>query len=387
MTEIPTNPGPLDGVRVIDLTTWLGAYTGRLLTDLGAEVIRVEPDGGVPERQRPPLTADGMSLSFVFTEVGKTSVSESEVDLDELLGTGQILLTSEGPAALRAKGLHPDDVTRRHPSLVHVSISPYGLTGPHADRPASDLTLLAAGGLLSLAGDPDREPVRPWGSQSAVVGGVHAAAATLIALLALETSGRGQTVDVSVQEAVAHSLENAVQSLDLEGLVRKRAGAGPMEAGTGLFRCANGWVYLVGGLGGRPLAWPAIVDWLEEGGIGEAAKLREDRWQQAEWRRSTEARADFRTIFERFALNRTKEDLYQTGQRRGISIAPVSTPDDLLNSPQLNAQSYFRRITVGTVELMLPGPPYRFSHANVGPGAGLPERATSSVLHHERITA
>ena len=116
---------------------------------------------------------------------------------------------------------------------MHVAISPFGLTGPYADRPASDLTLMAAGGLLALAGEPDRQPVRAWGEQTAVIAGVHATTATLIALHVLETESRGQIVDLSVQEAVAHSIENAAQYLDLEGVVRRRAGAGPQESAPG----------------------------------------------------------------------------------------------------------------------------------------------------------
>ncbi|MEV0056052.1 CoA transferase [Saccharopolyspora shandongensis] len=372
MTNHAIAVGPLHGVRVVDLTTGLGAYTGRLLSDLGAEVIRVEPEGGVQERRQPPHGDSGLSLAFAFTEAGKRSVLDDDIDLEGLLGTAQILLTSDGPATLRARGLHPDDVTGRHPGLVHVSISPYGLTGPYADRPASDLTLLAAGGLLALAGDPDREPVRAWGNQTTIIGGVHGAAAALIALHSLETTGRGQVVDLSVQEAVAHSLENAAQYLDLEGIVRSRVGAGPVESGTGLFRCADGWIYLVGGLGGRPLAWSAIVDWLLDNGVTEADALRGEEWQERSWRRSTEGSAAFRKIFEGFARTRTKVGLYEAGQSRGISIAPVSTPADLLESPQLAARHFFRTIDVDGQDLRFPGSPYRFTGATVAPRCGPP---------------
>ncbi|MGY4785400.1 CoA transferase [Rhodococcus opacus] len=388
--------GPLDGVTVVDLTTPLGAYTGRLLSDLGAEVIRIESVDGAPERSRPPLIGNQTGVEFAFSEAGKRSAVADLTDpasLRNLLDTAQILLTSEGPTALRAHDLHPVDTTGRHPELVHVSISPFGLTGPYADRPASDLTLLAAGGLLALAGDTDREPVRAWGNQSAIVGGVHAAAAALIALLSLEQTGRGQIVDLSVQEAVAHSLENAVQYLDLEGVVRSRAGAGPAEAGTGLFRCADGWVYVVGGLGGRPLAWPAIVDWLRDGGIGEADTLLDSRWQERAWRRSTEGSAEFRRLFEQFAEHRTKQDLYESGQRRGISVAPVATPEDLLVNPQLTARDFFRTLSIDGHDTLFPGPPYRFANTWVGPRSGPPRLGedTDAVIsatrtRHERTT-
>lgn len=377
--------GPLDGVRVIDLTTPLGAYTGRLLSDLGAEVVRVEPPGGVPERSHAPRTKDGISFSFAFTEAGKQSLVADSTDagegvqLEDLLSTAQMLLTSEGPALLRARDMSPEDVTNRHAGLVHVSISPFGLTGPYADRPASDLTLLAAGGLLGLAGDPDREPLRAWGNQTAVIAGVHAATAALIALLSLESTGRGQVVDLSVQEAVAHSLENAAQYLDLEGVVRHRVGAGPAEAGTGLFQCADGWVYLVGGLGGRPLAWKSIIEWLTDQGVEEARTLDADKWQERSWRRSREGSTAFRRIFEKFAVTRTKQELYESGQGRGISVAPVATPEDLINDPQLVARDFFRTIDVGGNKLCFPGSPYRFANAYVGPRSGPPSLGSTSA--------
>lgn len=344
---------PLEGVTVVDLTSPLGEYAGRLLADLGAEVIRIETPATTLAR-------------CVFMNAGKTI--RPDADLDELLTQAQILITSEGPAALHSRGLDPAETTGRHAQLVHLAISPFGLTGPYADRPASDLTLLAAGGLLALAGDPDREPVRAWGEQTAIIAGVHAATAALIALHVLETDGRGQIVDLSVQEAVAHSIENAAQYFDLEHVVRRRAGAGPQEAGTGLFRCADGWVYLVGGLGGKPLAWDAIVDWLIEGDATGAAELRADSWQVPQFRRQTHANAQFRKLFEEFAARRTKATLFADGQRRGISIAPVATPVDLLADPQLVARNYFRVVDTDGDPMVLPGPPYRFRHSSVGPG-------------------
>jgi benzylsuccinate CoA-transferase BbsE subunit len=344
------NSAPLAGVNVVDLTTALGEYCGRLLADLGADVSRISASWGSPHRR-------------AFMNAGKRIHTSEGLDL----GGAQILITSEGPAALQAKGLDPAEVTARHPGLIHVAISPFGLTGPYADRPASDLTLLAAGGLLALAGDPDREPVRAWGQQTAIIAGVHATTAALIALHVLETESLGQVVDLSVQEAVAHSIENAAQYYDLEEVVRRRAGAGPQEAGTGLFRCVDGWVYLVGGLGGKTLAWSAIGEWLAEAGTAGAVELEADRWQQPAFRRSAAACRRFREIFEDFAATRTKAELFGSGQKLGISIAPVATPEDLLHDPQLVARNYFRVVDVDGTPVTLPGPPYRFRHSPVGP--------------------
>ena len=131
--------------------------------------------------------------------------------------------------------------------------------------------------------------VRAWGEQTSVIAGVHAATAALIALHVLETESRGQIVDLSVQEAVAHSIENAAQYVDLGRRGPPSCGPGPREAGTGLFRCADGWIYLVGGLGGSPLAWNAIAEWLADGGVTYSRRLGADRWQQPDWRRTAEA--------------------------------------------------------------------------------------------------
>ena len=359
MTQIDLT-APLSGVTVLDMTTALGEYAGRLLADLGADVLRFDVEGAADPYRR------------AFMNAGKQirASQPSGTELAELLARAQVLLTSEGPAALRSRGLHPDDVTRRHNTLVHVAISPFGLTGPYADRPASDLTLMAAGGLLALGGEPDRQPVRAWGEQTALIAGVHATTAALIALHVLETESRGQVIDLSVQEAVAHSLENAAQYLDLEGVVRRRAGAGPREAGTGLFRCADGWIYLVGGLGGKPLAWSAIAEWLADGGVTDATDLNADRWQQSDWRRTAQACNRFRDLFEVFAASRSKAELFASGQKRGISIAPVATPGDLLRDPQLVARDYFRVVDVEGQRVTLPGSPYRFRTSDVRPRTG-----------------
>jgi len=359
MTQIDLT-APLSGVTVLDMTTALGEYAGRLLADLGADVLRFDVEGATDPYRR------------AFMNAGKQmrASQPSGTELAELLARAQVLLTSEGPAALRPRGLHPDDVTRRHNTLVHVAISPFGLTGPYADRPASDLTLMAAGGLLALGGEPDRQPVRAWGEQTALIAGVHATTAALIALHVLETESRGQVIDLSVQEAVAHSLENAAQYLDLEGIVRRRAGAGPREAGTGLFRCADGWIYLVGGLGGKPLAWSAIAEWLADGGVTDATDLNADRWQQSDWRRTAQACNRFRDLFEAFAAPRSKAELFASGQKRGISIAPVATPGDLLRDPQLVARDYFRVVDVEGQRVTLPGSPYRFRTSDVRPRTG-----------------
>jgi benzylsuccinate CoA-transferase BbsE subunit len=369
---------------VLDATTWLGAYAGRLLADLGADVVRLEPENGLPERNVGPFLPGGTSATFAFTDAGKRSLvldidaGDYGDQLAALLAGVDILVTSQGPAQLRARGMDPETLERLHPSLIHIAISPYGLDGPYADRPADDLTLLAAGGLLALAGDPDREPVRPFGQQSAIAASLHAVVGGLIALLARDDLGGGQTVDVSAQEAVAHSLENAAQYFDLEGVVRGRVGSAPKEAGTGLFACRDGWVYLVCGLGGKPLGWDGLIGWLTAHSVGGADELADPRWQDPAWRTTPAAVGRFRELFEDFAVSRTKQELYESGQAHGISIAPVSSPDDLLANPQLRERGFFRTLEIDQQAVLFPGPPYRFAGLEIGPRSGPPQLAHRS---------
>lgn len=356
-----TSSGPLKGLRVLDISGAVGAYVGRLFADLGAEVTRVaHPLDNVhdwPRHRR------------IFLEAGKlpSEMQPGSAAWRETLDGADILITTGGPTELRSWLLDPRTTRAGRPSLIHTNISGYGLTGPLAERPHSDLTRLAAGGLLYLGGDPDREPVRPYAEQSSIAASLHAAVATLISVRRRDKTGKGDFIDVSAQEAVAHSLENAVQYVDLENKVRARAGSGPQEAGTGLFRCADGWVYLVTSIGGKKLRWDELVEWLTAEKTPRAETLAGPEWGDLAYVRSPEAVTRFRAIIEDFMQHRSKRELYEEGQLRSISIAPVSSPQDLLDNPQLHALGFFATYQEDGQEFAFPGAPYRFSKSWVGP--------------------
>jgi benzylsuccinate CoA-transferase BbsE subunit len=366
---------PLGGVRVVDLTSDLGRLPGRLLADLGADVIRVRtPRTGLDPQRGPQIDMGNnttLGADYIVATLGQRIEQLDPAEpagarrLAELLDGADMLITDQAP---RQPGEQEPDLGRGRPALVHVAISPYGLDGPYADRPATDLTLLAAGGLLNLAGQPDRAPVRPAGDLASFASGLHATVGALIALLERKNSGQGQIVDVSAQQAVAHSLENAIQYADLEGVVRGRTAGNP-EAGNGLFRCHDGWIYLVAGVGGTPLGWPGLLAWLEESGT-DTTDLASSRWQDADWRRTPEAAARFRELFEAFTSGRAKAELYESGQRHRVSLAPVATPADLLASPQLADRGFFRTVSAADRQITVPGAPYRFDGVDVGPRGG-----------------
>jgi benzylsuccinate CoA-transferase BbsE subunit len=256
-----------------------------------------------------------------------------------------------------------EELRTLNPRLIAASITPYGLTGPRASFAAGDLTVLAAGGLLSLGGYQDSEPLAVQGEQAQVASGIFAAVAILAALCERQRSAVGMWIDVSGQECVAFALEDAVPEWYLSQRIRRRLGDASREAGTGVFKCQNGHVSLVAGRLGTAKAFAALTRWIAQSEAPEGTELLMPRWGDIEFRRSPEGIADFGRIFGAFCRSRTKEHLYTEGQARQIAIAPVNTIGELFSDPQLVSNKFFRAVFDHGIgrELLYPGPPYQLS--------------------------
>lgn len=353
---------PYSGVRIIDLTWWLGSYAGRLFADLGAEVLRVEPPAGLPDRRRGGPGND-FDARFAFMNTSKKSVvvdlddAQGREVFDRLAATAQIVLVErDGPyfdavAHLRAV----------NPAAVITAISPFGMSGPLSDAPASDLVLQAAGGIAWMSGRTDRAPLSlPFG-QATMIGSIYAATATAIALVDAEETGTGHVIDVSVQECIAHSLQNAIQVWDLEQRVSMRGGEGTRDATEDIFACKDGYVFLA-----APLAlgtsFRSLVAWVKEIGHPSGEILSEERWSDREWRLTREAREAFRGAFLAVSAGYTKQELAEIAIARRIVMSPVSRISDLFDDPQLAYTHFFISQGLGSAGTFpFPGPPYRFS--------------------------
>lgn len=358
MTD-PTTARPYEGVRIIDLTRELGGYCGRLFADLGAEVIRVEPPAGLRDRSTQPMAADGAGIPFRFFNLNKKSVTldisipEGLATFHDLVAAAQVVLYEAGDdrdAMLAAIAAVPG-------ARVVTVFSWFGLTGPFAGHVGCDLVAQALGGIAWLSGEPGKPPLQLAGSQSLFVTSLYAAAATAISLWDTERTGASHMLDVSAQECIAHSLQNAVQVYDLEGRISSRGGEGTRDATESAFVCADGYVFLA-----APLAlvasWGGLLAWMTEEGHPGVARLREPDWQDRSLRATEPMKIEFRALFEDFVRTKTKAELRDVALARKICMAPVSRIADLQDDPQLVYRRFFGVLPDGTA---IPGAPYRLS--------------------------
>src|ERR1017187_5815871 len=362
---------PLDGVVVVDATDASGAYCGRLLADLGADVVRIEPPSGDPMRHHEPTVrlASGEIVSCFerFVNLNKRSVTvdvtnDAGRDLAKrLVGLCDVLVDTPGPGDVTSHGLTSEELASLNPDLVRVSISSFGFEGPYAQYASDDLITIASGGLLSLGGYEDTPPISVYGNQTYFAESIVGAVGAVLGLLAREQDVTTTRIDVCGQEAMANALEDAVPDYELTGSIRRRFGGQAREAGSGTFACADGFVTMVAGRLGTAAAWTSLVAWLNEVGTEGAGELLDQCWNDHSFRQRRESITYFADVFERFARTRLKHDLYHEAQARRIALAPVNTFADVLADPQLEDRGFFETVAdpIAGVDLTYPGRPYR----------------------------
>jgi len=358
-------PAALEGIRVLELSGLYGGYAGKLFADLGAAVTLVEPPEGSPMRAKPPFAGDrpgpDRSIPFAYFAANKGSVvvnlrsAAGLAGFEELAANAHLVLLSDHPdaAAVNLKKLR-----EANPALVCVRITPYGVDGPYAGYVGDDLTLMAMGGLLTMAGFPGEAPVVAYGEQGLLAADQFAAVGALAAVVRAERTGVGELIDVSIQESIVMALENAAQTYQLEGRVRNRSAA-PARVGSGIFPCRDGEIYLLAGGVGETAMWGNFSDWLLSEKVAGAEIFGSPEWDDTK----PEARTIFERLFLPYAMGKTKEELYAKGKEWRVPVAPMSTPSDLLRNAQLTYRGFFVPLPGEgpTAGVRVPGAPYKFS--------------------------
>ena len=373
----------LDGIRVLDLSTALAEATGRILADLGAEVLKIEPPGGCEARFVPPFAAAAASAgdlpdpeASLFWRMWGRGKRSLILDLDDagdrdrllqLVRGADILIESSTPGELDARGLGYRDLERLNPSLLYVSVTPFGQTGPYARHPATDLTLSAAGGLLNMQGDGDHPPVPVGFPETCHLGSTQAAADVILALYGRNRSGEGQHLDVSVQAGVLWSLMNitdyAAVGQDPPGFGDDRKGRQatmPIMPGLTLpvcEPCKDGFLVMTLVLGAQGMfGFHAAMTWIgEQGGLdADLMKVDWKNWIQhlQEGKLSLEDANRGVDQFLAHLRTMTKAEIQEQAVAQKWLIAPVNLAPDLLADPQLRARDFW----VDVEGSVLPGP-------------------------------
>lgn len=393
-----TTVGALAGIRVLDLTSGTEQYCGKLFAQLGADVLLIEPPGGSRTRREGPFLDDmphrERSLPFAYFNQGKRGMCldldhvEGQKVMRKLVAEADLIITCERVDRMRDRSLDHAALSALRAAIVTTNITPFGEDGPYADYQGDDLVALAMGGLLYLGGYPEQAPVAAYGNQAVLAAAQFAAVASMIALWDAEGQGAsatGQHVDVSIQESVTMALENSVQFVELENTVRKRNAGQQRQAGTGVFPCADGMVYLMAGGIASNRFWGATTEWMVEVDAPGAAQLRDARWNDQKYLQTEEAKRIFASVFLPYAARHTKAELYAEGQRRRIPICPVSTPADLMENRQLAYRQFFRQTAhpYTGATLTVPGAPFSLSATPWQLGRPAPRLGehTCEVLH------
>jgi crotonobetainyl-CoA:carnitine CoA-transferase CaiB-like acyl-CoA transferase len=344
--------------RVLDLTSEDGLLCGQILADLGADVIQIEPpDGSSARRIGPWLDGERGPERSLFWWAYTRNKRGLALDLEDaadrrvllrLVSGADFLIESERPGRMAELGLGYEHLSRIQPRLVHVSITPFGQDGPKAQWAATDLTLIAAGGFAYLSGDAESAPLRVCVPQAHAQAGADAAVGALIAHAERRRTGRGQHVDVSMQESV--TLATMFRILDeAVGMAPAQRVAGCLQAGGVLVpirhRTRDGWVTL------GPSILPStghfmrrLLEWVSEEGFCDPALVQED-WGSFGLRLGArqlpeDAYQPVARALDAFFATRTKAELMRAAVERKLLIAPVLGLDEIVESEQLAERGF-----------------------------------------------
>ena len=363
-----------DDLQVIEVAADpAGEMVGKVLAEMGADVVKIEPPGGSPTRAIGPFAGDRVdadhSLTFWYYNHNKRSAvldyttRDGATALRELLAEADVGISTLHPREARALGLEADVLRSLAERLIVVSITPFGLTGPWADRLSSDLVGLALGSPLHSCGYDDHTipPIRPGGDQGFQQAASFAQTGLLLALLERDRTGRGQLVDVAMHDCLAVGAELANPYWFYpRALVQRQTcrHAQPTPTQPALFQCGDDrYVYFVIFVAEQK-GWFSLVEWMD--GRGLAVDLRQPEYADPAYRQ--EHFDHIQEVVEVFFLLQTANEAYLEGQARGLAIGVLNAPDDLIADEHLRARGFFVDVDHDDVPAALyPGAPFRFS--------------------------
>lgn len=362
----------LSGRRVLDLTDEKGFLCGKILADLGADVIKIERPGGRESGRIGPFWKDipdpEKSLYWFSYNTNKRGITldiqttEGREMLRKLVKKADFLVESFPPGYMDKMGLGYDALMEINPGIVVASITPFGQKGPYRDFKASDIIIMGMSGMLYLTGDADRAPLNISIPQSHLLAGADAAVGAMIAYYHREMTGIGQHVDVSMQQSVAWFLANTIPYWEMNGTNLMRAGVlRSMNARDTLQRqvwpCRDGYVFffILGGITGAKTS-RQLVTWMEDEGMGDEY-LSNMEWESFDMGTATQDLLDrISKPIGDFFKSRTRKQILEAAIKRNISICSLSSMEDLINDRNLKERHFWTEIDHPELGIRLPYP-------------------------------
>jgi crotonobetainyl-CoA:carnitine CoA-transferase CaiB-like acyl-CoA transferase len=333
---------PLGHLTVVDLTHYVaGPYCTKLFADFGATVLKVErPRTGDPLRREGPFAhgeaGPERSLPFLWLNTAKRGLTidlkspEGRALLHGLLDRADALVENFSPGVMERLGLADDALASRHPRLVRTSIRNFGETGPYREYRATEMTLYAMSGGMVATGDRDRAPLASGPAIMQYTAGMHAYLGTLMALYRREATGRGERVEVSIQESGLENVEVALTEHLHLGRTARRSGDQHTMVPWQCHPCADGQAAIMGG---------PVRRWLAGARMFDEPRLLEEPFRDMAGR--MKHRAEFESLLRPWLARHSKVDIYHAGQRHGLAFGYLATLAEAFASPQHRARQFF----------------------------------------------
>ena len=364
-TDRSESTGALTGLRVLDLTGRMGGYCGLLLANLGAEVILVEPPEGDPMRREGPFKNDAAhpeeSLSFAAYHTNKRSIvldlqnEQGRETLRDLARAADVLVEDKAAGYLDERGLGYKDLRSVNPALVVTSISGFGVAGPYRDFKAPNLVAFAMGGLMNLCGHPGRAPLAGPCDIAYHLGSVHAAFGVLISLYNRRITGRGEHVEVSLQDVlVSDPFLRIITRYSVTGEILERTGHSQSTTVAETYPCKDGYARI---FCNQPDHWKRLVEWL-----GNPPELLDPKFE------NVQNRHPLRPVLDRIIEARTSsydtKAFFEEFQSRRLAASPINSASAFLEDTQTKHRRYVVEVDHSYLgRHHFPGDPYKFSES------------------------
>ena len=360
----------LNNYQVLDLTDEKGMLCSKLLAGMGAEVVRIDKPG----HKMPAVYANTgkRSLTLNIESARGREVFRRIVELSD------IIIESFPPGYLSSIGLDYPKLETVNPRLIMVSITDFGQTGVYRDFKSSELIAAAMGGAMSVCGDPNKAPLKPFGPQAYNTACLFAANGILLALWQRHETGQGQYIDISVHESVAATLDHVLVRYFSEGVVAQRSGSLYWNNAFRVFPCKDGYILL-----SILHQWETLVDLLDAEGMAE--DLKDPKWLDgAERRNNIDHICE---VLEKWTRTHSARELVELGQLMHFPWAEVASIPEVVDSPQLNARGFFVEATdsASGKAFKFPGAPFKMSQSplSTDPEIAAAGEYNSEYYHHK----